>query len=240
MVIMSFRRNSWSMYLPMILTGLLTGMLISAGIWVWQQLSDPKTLPFHEVRIQGQFQRLNSAQLQHVAEMGINGGFFTLKMGALRRNLLTIPWVQDVAIRRIPGTLIIAVKEQQPLAHWNDQYLVNSDQQLFLAPKDTPAGLPVLQGPPDQQQTVLSDYLQMVALFQPLNIKIVQLQLNERGSWQFTLDNGIVVTVGRDDVLSRVTRLAHWYPKLVQDKAALVASIDLRYQNSIAINWKTN
>ena len=237
---MSSRRNSWSLYLPMILTGLLTGMLISAGIWVWQQLSDPKTLPFREVRIQGQFQRLDPTQLQHIAEMGINGGFFTLKMGALRRTLLTIPWVEDVAIRRIPGTLIIAVREQQPVAHWNDQYLVNSDQQLFLAPKDTPAGLPVLQGPSDQQQEVVADYLQMSALFKPLNIKIVQLKLNERGSWQFTMDNGITVIIGRDEVLPRVARLAHWYPKLVADKAALVASIDLRYQSSIAVAWKTN
>jgi cell division protein FtsQ len=236
---MLYRRSTWLMYLPMILTGLLTGMLISAGIWVWRELSDPQTLPFHQVRIQGQFQHLNPVQLQRVAEMGVNGGFFTLDMEALRRTLLTIPWVEDVAIRRIPGTLIIAVKEQQPMARWNDQYLVNSDQQLFLAPKDAPVGLPLLQGPADQQQIVVTDYLQISGLFKPLNIKIAQLQLNERGSVEFTLDNGIMVTVGRDEILPRVTRLAHWYPKLIDDKAGLVQSIDLRYQNSIAIAWKT-
>ena len=223
----------------MIITGLLTGMLLSAGIWAWRELSDPQTLPFHEVRIQGQFQHLNPVQLQRIAEKGINGGFFTLDMEALRQNLLTIPWVEDVAIRRIPGTLIIAVKEQQPLARWNDQYLVNTDQQLFPAPQDAPAGLPVLQSPPDQQQTVLSDYLQISSLFKSLNIKVVRLQLNERGSLEFTLDNGILVTVGRDEILPRVTRLAHWHTKLGDDKAALVQSIDLRYQNSIAIAWKT-
>lgn len=237
---MPYRRSTWLTYLPMILTGLLTGMLISAGLWAWRELSDPQTLPFHEVRIQGQFQRLNPNQLKQVAQTGINGGFFTLNMDALRQTLLTMPWVEDVAIRRIPGTLIVAVKEQQPMARWNDQYLINTDQQLFLAPKDAPAGLPILQSPVDQQQAVLADYLQISNLFKPLQIKIVQLQLNERGSLEFTLDNGILVTVGRDDILPRVTRLAHWYPKLVNDKAALVQSIDLRYQNSIAIAWKTS
>lgn len=232
------QRTQWFMYWPMMLIGLILGLGIVAGLWVWQQLSDPKTLPFHEVRIQGQFQRLSASQLHNTAEQSINGGFFTLNMTAVRQSLMANPWVEDVAIRRVPGVLIIGVREQQPIARWNDQYLFNSDQQLFLTPQDAPAGLPQLRGPPDQPATVLANYQKMSALFKPLNIKINQLQLNERGSWELTLDNGILVTIGRDDVLSRVQRLAQWYSQLVKDKAADITSIDLRYQNSIAIAWK--
>lgn len=216
------------------------GLVIAAGLWVWQQVSDPRTLPFHEVRIQGQFKHLSTSQLQHSTQQSINGGFFTLNMQAVRRNLMINPWVEDVAVRRLPGILIVAVKEQEPVARWNDQYLFNSDQQLFFAPQDTPAGLPILRGPTDQPQTVLTNYQLIATMLKPLNIQASQLQLSDRGSWELTMDNGIVITIGSEEVLPRVQRLAHWYPKLVGDNAAEVTTIDLRYPNSIAIAWKNN
>lgn len=231
-------RRRWFNYAPMALTGLLTGVLISAGVWAWQRLSDPHTLPFHEVRIQGQFQHLDAAQLQHIAKQSINGGFFSLNMAAVKHHLMQIPWVESVAIRRVPGTLNIQVYEQQPIARWNNQYLVNSNQQLFAAPPDAPENLPVLVGPADQQQTVLLYFLQMSDMLKPLNLKINRLQLSERRSWELTLDNGVIVTLGREDVLPKMLKLTQWYPQIVGAKAADAVSIDLRYQNSVAVAWR--
>ncbi len=232
-------RGQWFSYWPMMLTGLVLGLVIISSLWVWEQVRDPKTLPFREVRVQGQFQRLDAAKLQHIAEQSINGGFFALNMNAVQKNVMATPWVEEVTVRRIPGVLIVGVREHLPIARWNDQFLLNSHQDLFLAPQDAPSNLPKLAGPEGLKDEVFTQYQKISNIFKPLNLSVNQLQLSERGSWDMVLDNGIQVTIGRDDVLPRVQRLAHWYTKLVGDKAAAINSIDLRYQNSIAISWKS-
>lgn len=222
----------------MMLTGLVLGLVIISGLWVWEQIHDPKTLPFREVRVQGQFQRLDAMKLRQIAEQSINGGFFALNMNIVQKNLMAVPWVEEVNVRRIPGVLIVGVHEHLPVARWNDQFLLNSRQELFSAPQDAPQNLPKLAGPEGQEAVVFSQYQKINSLFKPLQLTISALQLNERGSWELVLDNGIQVTVGRDDVIDKIQRFAHWYAKLVGDKAAAINSIDLRYQNSIAISWK--
>jgi cell division protein FtsQ len=222
----------------MMLAGLIMGLGIAGGLWIWQQVSDPNTLPFHEVRVQGQFNHLQLPELQKSAQQSVNGGFFTLDMQGVKQKLMAMPWVEDVAVRRLPGILIIAVKEHLPIARWNDKYLFNSDAQIFAPPQDAPSDLPVLKGPDEQSQIVLSSYQQIENSLKPLNLKITELILNERGSWQMTLNNGVVVTIGREQVMNRVQKLVYWYPKLIGDKADHVTSIDLRYPNSIAIRWK--
>ncbi|MBS0350360.1 MAG: cell division protein FtsQ/DivIB [Proteobacteria bacterium] len=240
----SKKRNSrqaavpWKTYWPMMLAGLVMGLVIAAGLWIWKQVSDPNTLPFHEVRIQGQFNHLKLTELQQSAERSVNGGFFTLDMRGVKQKLMTFPWVEDVAVRRLPGILIIAVKEHVPVARWNDKYLFNNDAQIFEAPQDAPSDLPILEGPEDQAPIVLSSYQQIENLLKPINLKVTHLILNERGSWQMTLNDGIVVTIGREQMISRVEKLTYWYPKLIGDKSDHVANIDLRYPNSIAIGWK--
>lgn len=239
----TFRKNPRSKsrvgfnYLPMMLSGLLLGLVIAGGIWVWQRLNDPHTLPFHEIRISGQFQHLNANQLRQTLQPQIHSGFFALKLAPLKQSLMTNPWVEDVAIRRIPGTLYVNVREQQPVARWNDRYLINSDDQLFLAPRDAPAGLPLLQGPEENQALILGNYKQINRLLQPLGLSVQQLQLDQRQSWELVLSNGITVTIGREDVLMRIQRLAHWYPQIVSDKVSEIVHIDLRYANNISVQF---
>ena len=54
----------------------------------------------------------------------------------------------------------------------------------------------------------------------------------------YVLNNGIAVTIGRDDVLPRMQRLARFYPQLIGEHPENVARIDLRYQSNVAIEWK--
>jgi cell division protein FtsQ len=225
-------------YVPKILTGLLVGGLISAGVWMWQWTRDPQTLPFHEVKVQGQFQHLNAAQLQQTAAQALHGGFFTVDLAAVRQHLMQTPWVETVSLRRIPGVLLVTVHEYQPVARWNDHYLLNAEQQLMAAPADAPQNLPLLQGPENAYADVFDNYQKIQTLLQPLQLSVTHLQQSARGSWELTLNNGILVTIGRDDVLARMQRLVQWYPTLVGADAANVNHIDLRYENSIAIARK--
>jgi cell division protein FtsQ len=223
----------WRGYWPVMLTGFILGWVVVSGLWVWQRLNDPQALPFHDVKVSGQFQHLNPAQLRQFLLPQIHGGFFVLKMEPLKQSLLKTPWVEEVSIRRIPGTLYVNVQEHQPVARWNDQFLINSHDQVIPAPRDTPDGLPTLYGPQDSEQLVLSYFQQMNVLLKPLNLQIQQIRYDERKNWELVLNNGVTVTIGRDDVLPRMERLARWYPRIVGDQP--ITHIDLRYPNSIAL-----
>ncbi len=151
---------------------------------------------------------------------------------------MDLQWVEDVALRRMPGILIVTVHEQQPIAQWNDRYLINTKKQVFLAPDDAPSALPILQGPDHSELQVLENYRQINSLLKSIHLQIAKLQLDLRHNWQLVLNNGIAVTIGREEILSRVQRLVHNYPQLIGDRAAEVAHIDLRYQSHVAIEWR--
>ncbi len=229
------QRRQWRIYWPVMLTGFILGLVITFGLWVWQRLNDPHTLPFHDIHVTGQFQHLNSEELRKKLQPQIHGGFFVLKLAPLKQSLLTLPWVEDVSIRRIPGTLYVNVREHQPVARWNNFYLINNHDQLFPAPRDTPAGLPILLGPENSEPLVLAQYKQMNALLKPLHLQIQKMIYDDRQNWELILSNGVGVTVGREDVLPRMQKLVRWYPQIVNDQPSPVTHIDLRYSNSIAV-----
>jgi cell division protein FtsQ len=228
----------WQNYLPTIFTGLLAGLLISAGLWIWHQLNEPQTLPFREIRINGQFQHVQAEQLRGILSKQIHKGFFALKLEPLKQSLINIPWVEDVAIRRIPGILFVTVKEHQPIAQWNAQFLIDSHDQLFAAPADSPKGLPLLQGPSESANLVLQNYKEINQLLKPLQLQLQRITLDKEQSWEVELNNGILIGIGRDDVLERMQRLIKWYPKIINDKVNEISHIDLRYSNSIAVQFK--
>lgn len=231
------RRSTWRGYLPMLLLGLLVGLMLSAGMWLWRNLNDPHTLPFHTIRVVGQFQHLQADQLRQTVQSQIHGGFFTVSLAAIRQSLLSNPWVEDVALRRVPGTLYVMVREHRPIARWNDRYLIDTEEQLFPIPPDAPDRLPLLQSPDDQEALVLANYKQINRLLKPLQLQIQQITVDDRQSWELVLSNGVIVTIGREEVLARVQRLVHWYPQIVSDKVNPIAHIDLRYSNSIAVEF---
>lgn len=229
----------WKSYLSTMLAGLLMGLILAAGIWLWQKMKDPQTLPFREIRVYGQFKHLQAEQIRQELWPQIHQGFFALKLEIPRKFLMTNPWIQDVAIRRLPGILLITVREHVPVVRWNQNYLINSDVQLFLTPPNFNEELPILEGPDDASHLlVFSYYNQINALLKPLQLTVRKLTLDSRGNWELTLSNGIAVTLGNDNVLGRVQRFSYWYPKMINDRVNDVTHIDMRYSNSIAVEYR--
>jgi cell division protein FtsQ len=152
-----------------------------------------------------------------------------------------LPWIDKVSIRRKwPNILIVNIEEQHPIARWKNEALFNASGMLFTPPATTfPAGLPLLLGPEEEVQDVIANYQTIQKLLIPLNFKITQLDVDERGFWHMIVNGNLNVFFGNEDVLSRLKNFITAYPKIITDHPdKKIAAIDLRYKNGVAVHWE--
>ena len=57
-------------------------------------------------------------------------------------------------------------------------------------------------------------------------------------SVELVLSNGLRLVVGRDQIMKKMQRFLAVYRSDLQEKVDSVASIDLRYSNGVAVEWR--
>ena len=238
----SRRSNSISIrpYLRLLIPMLLAGLLVGFSYWGWRQLMKPNTLPFRHIEIVAKETHLKSSALQKIAWNHLQGGFFSLKIDKLKQALLAIPWVADVSLRRHwPNTLTITVTEQQPVARWGDKGVINDHGAIFYpSPKTIPRTLSILKGPIDNEKEIIVNYQKLNEDAAVLGLRIRSLDVSLRLSYRIVLSNGMLVILGREDIVQRFNRFVQLYPRLIGRKSDQVLRVDLNYPNGLAIRWK--
>lgn len=212
---------------------LVTTVIVAGSLWMMK----PTTLPIKQVHIEGEFLRLDTNRMQELVSDKVRGGFFNINVAAIRNTLMALPWVKEVSVHRIwPDGLRVVVNEQTAVVKWNETGLLN-DQGHYFAPENDsfPNGLPVLEGPEDSQELLLK---RLKLLKQFYGLSVVRLRLNERRAWQFQLDSGLSVVLGRKDFESRIDRFVHVVIKNMGEKLSQAREIDMRYTNGFAVRWK--
>ncbi len=179
------------------------------------KLRQVQPFPVKSVKIYG-VQHSDQAQLQAFLIPLVKRGFFGVDVDLIKERILQSPWVANTTVRRVwPDQVVVGVIEKQPIARWNDTSLLSNSGQLFNPPTETyPAGLPQFVGG-DGQQLVMAEYYEKINnLLAPLQFKITRLELSPTLSWNLTLNNGIKLSVGHKDVLTRVSHFVKVYPKI--------------------------
>ncbi len=229
-------RPSIRFLIPMILAGVLVGF----GYWGWRQLMKPDTLPIKHIDIVSKDVHLNASGLQKVAWKNLQGGFFSLKVKKLKQALLDLPWVADVSLRRHwPSSLQIMVTEQQPIARWNSNAVINSQGDLFYpSPKTIPKTLPLLKGPIGDEKKIVINFQKVKDFANLQGLSIASIEVSPRLSYRVVLNNGVVVVIGRQDIVQRFNHFINFYPRLHERRNKHISRVDLRYQNGFAIKWQ--
>ncbi|HAX26425.1 MAG TPA: cell division protein FtsQ, partial [Alteromonas macleodii] len=147
------------------------------------------------------------------------------------------PWVYRASVRKKwPNTLKIYLVEQQPVAQWNEDLLLNPYGDTF-NDEGVKLDLPRLYGPGGSEKTALEGYNAMHALIATTDMTLDELSLSERFAWQVQLKNGIKLNLGRQEFIDRLQRFIDVYPLLAQQEKA-VKYVDLRYDTGVAVGWK--
>jgi cell division protein FtsQ len=224
-----------------LLAGTFGVLLLATGvIWGVAELRDPQTLPLHSVHLKGEFIHVTERELHEIVASSELAGFFSSDLESMTNRLRNMPWVELVAVRRVwPDALHITVLEQQAVAYWNDDALLNGSGQTFSPARESyPHGLPRFNGPQGTEMQMLNHYLAMRAILQAKGRDIDELTLDARRAWRLKLDNGITLALGRTDSQQRLQRFTRAYASLLNEKQETIRAVDLRYTNGFAVRWQ--
>jgi cell division protein FtsQ len=195
--------------------------------------------PIREVKVEGQLAHVNREQIKLIVAKHLKGNFFTLNLEKTRDAFEKLPWARNVSVRRRwPDKLDVSIEEHQALARWGNIALVNTHGELFQAASD--ADLPVFYGPGDGVMEVTKSYGNYSEVLNKADIKIAQVTLSPRRSWEIKTDKGLKIALGRVDMENRLDKFARAYMSTLGKLNVKVTYADLRYPNGFAVRKPTN
>lgn len=223
-----------------ILKAIVFTLFVLMGSISFTKFSTSRYFPIHNVKIFG-VQHLNHEEVQEMITPFVSNGFFKTNIDRIKERVLQLPWVSEVVVRKVwPDLIIVTINEKKPVALWNNTTLLSAAGELFSPPVTTyPADLPQLVGPTGEQIEMVQYYLKMSNVLMPLHFKITRLELTPAMTWSLTLDNGMKLSIGHKDILTRLDHFVKVYPKIVGNRVNDVDYIDLRYPNGMAVRWKS-
>ncbi|GMU69691.1 MAG: cell division protein FtsQ/DivIB [Steroidobacteraceae bacterium] len=198
--------------------------------------------PIETIIVEGRFQRVSPLDVEQAVKQRVRGtGLVSVNLGMVGRSLQSIPWLDSASVQRAwPRGLRVHVTEQVAAARWGANGLLNTRGELFISEtRHIPPELPQLSGPVGSEHDVATRYLAARGRLMEAGMRLTAMRLDERGAWEFDLDNGITVRLGRRDVDARFERFMAAALPLVTERAGDITYLDMRYSNGYAIGWRT-
>lgn len=215
---------------------MVVASLVYAALAVRDWLKDEQRMPVQVVHFYGDFTQIDVAALERKIRRSQPGSFFELDVNEVFELVEAQPWVYRASVRKQwPNTLKIYLVEQQPVARWNDDMLLNPYGDTFELNGKT-VSLPHLFGPGGSEKTALEGYNAMKSLLATSSMGIAELSLSERFAWQVQLSNDITLNLGRQKFIDRLQRFIDVFPLLLKQPRA-VSYVDLRYDTGLAVGW---
>jgi cell division protein FtsQ len=154
-------------------------------------------------------------------------------LASVRENAKRIPWVRDVAVRRLwPDAIELRFEAYRALARWNGTSLVSPAGEIFIAATDAP--LPSFTAPDAAAPAITAMWPALVQALASLASPIQEVRVSARGAWDVSLATGLRLVLGHEDITARARRFAAAWPQVaalgVETKYA-----DLRYPNGFAL-----
>lgn len=218
-------------------------LLIALGMALYElsmRLQPLANRPISTISVEGDLHYIDRNSVQESIAPYLNKSLLSLDIEALRTDLAAMPWVASASVTRVwPDQLVITLDEHLPVARWGESQLLNSAGRAFSPePSSDFDGLPQLNGPERAKRRVMQTYQQFNRLLRPYGHRVARLEMRDRGSWFLTTREGIEILLGRDEVVDKMQRFLTIDKQMLSDRRELIARIDLRYSNGMAVAWR--
>jgi cell division protein FtsQ len=251
--------TAWDIRLMRMTTAVLLMIcFVMLTVLAIQWLANRGVFAIERLKLTGDLAHVNPSSVRAQANAKISGSFFTMDLQEAKRAFEQLPWVRQAVVKRVwPRGIAVSLQAHQPVALWTtvpesgspiapvDERLLNSYAEVFEANTDeVEEDLPHLSGPAARAPRVWEMYGAMNERLQAagLTSKVSSLTLTARSEWEVELDDGLTLSLGRDDdkLWERVDR----YTGTVEQARAQLSSlgqraswahIDLRHAQGYAI-----
>jgi cell division protein FtsQ len=216
----------------------LAGIVVATVLAVaaWEGYRAVLGQPLRHVVYAGEIDRLPQRDLDALAR-SVRDAQPGASLAEVREAAKRVPWVRDASVRRIyPDTVEIRFETHRALARWNEAQLVSPEGEVFTAEDAT--GLPRFRGPDGGGPAMAAEYPRLGAALAPIGSAIAELRLSPRGAWQVALASGLVIELGRGEVVPRAELFAAAWPRLAAQNVE-TKHADLRYPNGFAVRAAT-
>jgi cell division protein FtsQ len=204
-----------------------------------QKLFDPARFPLRHVYLQGELRNLSPGDLQELVQRYLGQNFFVLNIAAVQAAVAANPWIEQASVsRQWPDTVKVRFQERTPFGHWGQDEMVDLKGERF-RPTMTgqPGPWPQLAGPEGHEMTLIRAYREASAILDKVGLRPTRLVQDERRAWWLTTDNGLEISLGREQFLKRLQRFADIYPQVLAGQSAKIAAVDLRYTHGFTVRW---
>jgi len=233
----------WSFWLGVsFFVGVILTVLCSSW-YLTEQIVEKENMPINSLNITGEISYTKHDEIVAALE-GINlTNFFQVDVNKVQQKIAQLPWVYSVSVRKQwPDELKIYLVDQTPVALWNGDFLINRHGDVFQADiTRLKTNLPHFFGPEGSENIALENFNNFNDLLKFADLSIAELVLSERFSWQLTLNDGVLLNLGREERFERIARFMDLYDqiKLRHKNDQQVDYVDLRYDTGAAVGWKT-
>lgn len=215
---------------------LLLVLLVAGGraLWLWLDR------PIERVSIRGDLEYVSADYLREkLAPLVRDLSWLSVDLDELREQARSIDWLSEVSVsRHWPNALTFELFEQQPVARWNDDLLLNTRGKPFRRGEVTVSeDLPDLAGPEGSGPEVLALLDRLRPRLAKLGLEVTQLRLEDRGAWRFQVNDSVWVMLGRNQREPRLARFMAAWKRELGSHASRIRYIDLRYPNGVAVAW---
>lgn len=222
----------------------VAGLVVTLGYGVTTWVSGQLDRPVSSVKINGEFTRISQKDVAEVIYDSMGSSFMKLDLEAIQQRLEEQAWIDRVRVaRRWPDQLEVTVIEHKPIARWGKTDALNHRGEVIRLTDARTAeellrGLPELDGVEGMEQTMMSQYQSLNKMLMDYGLSLKLLACDADRSWTMTLSDGVVIQVGRDQLIEKMRRFLLVYETQLQGQWANLSSIDLRYHNGVAVQWR--
>ena len=233
MLALEILRKIWQQKWLIIVVGILIGVTVYGVI----KLSAPMVFPINNVTVRGDFAKKDQDGLQKLLQPLVKDSFFKIDLNAINRRLQQLLWVEHAEVKRIwPGQIKVHVQAKKAVARRNDKEFLNAYGEKFNREEDeNDSKLPQFKGADDDTILILAKYQRMNAILMPLKLKVASIVVNSSESWCIMLDNSVVLQLGAENILEKLSRFVREYNKVLKYRSLPLHSVDLRYEHGIAV-----
>ncbi len=219
---------------PLLLSGVFLTTLVGVFVLILVQMNGPVST----VQVQGELSSHEQAEVSRVISARLQQGILTVGLDTLVDEIMALAWPRSVEVRKLwPNRLLVRVEKEAIAARWGDNAVLTTSGDIVPA-SSAPEWLPGFYCDKCDSVRVMEIYHRLRAILGRGGLDIRSLRQDELGEWHITLDIGLDVAVGREDLAARTERFLSIYSRALADTLDSVERVDARYDNGIAVAWR--